>query len=170
MVSDRPQLEVLVRGVFDRARFLDLVRNFVVYAGDGMSMVKKIAKYHQYWAVNKAVVSKSVSVLVDRALVALLEGPRGSRPMYLTRAGAEMHVHIERIVRAEQVLAQQAGGIRLVDRLLQILRRLLELAAAVDVGHARADRVAAQRRALDHLMRVVPNQLMILECTRLAFI
>lgn len=42
-------------------------------------------------AMNKAVVSKSVSVLTERRLIVLLEGPRGSRPMYLTRAGAEMH-------------------------------------------------------------------------------
>lgn len=45
----------------------------------------------EYTSMNKAVVSKSVSVLTDRRLIVLLEGPRGSRPMYLTRAGAEMH-------------------------------------------------------------------------------
>ena len=41
--------------------------------------------------MNKAIVSKSVSTLTDRRLIVLLDGPRGSRPMYLTRAGAEMH-------------------------------------------------------------------------------
>lgn len=45
----------------------------------------------EYTSMNKAVVSKSVSVLTDRRLIVLLEGPRGSRPMFLTRAGAEMH-------------------------------------------------------------------------------
>ncbi|MEH3076682.1 MAG: helix-turn-helix domain-containing protein [Quadrisphaera sp.] len=44
-----------------------------------------------FLGVNKAVVSKSVAVLVERALIVLLEGPRGSRPMYLTSAGAQMH-------------------------------------------------------------------------------
>lgn len=42
-------------------------------------------------AMNKAVVSKSVSALTERRLIVLSDGPRGSRPIYLTRAGAEMH-------------------------------------------------------------------------------
>lgn len=41
--------------------------------------------------VNKAVISKSVNTLTARGLVALIDGPRGSRPIYLTRAGAQMH-------------------------------------------------------------------------------
>ncbi|MFB9378368.1 MarR family winged helix-turn-helix transcriptional regulator [Kineococcus gynurae] len=45
----------------------------------------------QFLGVNKAIVSKSVAVLTQRALVVLLEGPRGSRPMYLTGAGAAAH-------------------------------------------------------------------------------
>ncbi len=49
-----PQLEVLVRGMFDKARFLDLVKNFVSCETDG-SLVKKMAAYHQYHAVNAAV-------------------------------------------------------------------------------------------------------------------
>jgi type I restriction enzyme R subunit len=51
------EIEVLVRGMFTHERLLDLIRNFMVFAGDGESMVKKVAKYHQYWAVNKAVIS-----------------------------------------------------------------------------------------------------------------
>jgi type I restriction enzyme R subunit len=50
-----PQLEVLVRGVFEPERFLDLVRNFVVFSAEPSGVVKRIAKYHQYWAVNAAV-------------------------------------------------------------------------------------------------------------------
>lgn len=45
----------------------------------------------EFTSMNKAVVSKSVSVLTDRRLIELSDGPRGSRPMFLTRAGAEMH-------------------------------------------------------------------------------
>lgn len=45
----------------------------------------------EFAAMNKAVVSKSVGILAARSLIALSDGPRGSRPMYLTRAGAEMH-------------------------------------------------------------------------------
>ena len=45
----------------------------------------------EFTSMNKAVVSKSVGVLTDRRLIELSDGPRGSRPMFLTRAGAEMH-------------------------------------------------------------------------------
>jgi type I restriction enzyme, R subunit len=50
-----PQLEVLLKGIFDRERFLDLVRHFVVFEVDGPTIRKKLAGYHQYHAVNKAV-------------------------------------------------------------------------------------------------------------------
>jgi type I restriction enzyme R subunit len=50
------QLEVLLRGVLDRGRFLDLVRYFTVFEdpGDGR-LYKKVAGYHQFHAVNVAV-------------------------------------------------------------------------------------------------------------------
>lgn len=48
------ELEVLIRGIFDKRRFLDLVRNFVLFESD-VGLVKKMAAYHQYHAVNAAV-------------------------------------------------------------------------------------------------------------------
>jgi type I restriction enzyme R subunit len=57
VVTSRPALEVLVRGAFDHRRFLDLVRNFVVFSDEPAGLVKRVAKYHQYWAVNAAVES-----------------------------------------------------------------------------------------------------------------
>jgi type I restriction enzyme R subunit len=50
-----PEMEVLVRGVFDPARFLDLVRNFICFSDEHGLVVKRLAKYHQFHAVNKAV-------------------------------------------------------------------------------------------------------------------
>lgn len=50
-----PEMEVLVRGVFDKARFLDLVRNFVTFGDERSGLAKRLAKYHQFHAVNKAV-------------------------------------------------------------------------------------------------------------------
>jgi type I restriction enzyme R subunit len=49
------QLETLLKGVFDKTRLLDLVRNFIVFEDDGEKVIKKIAGYHQFHAVNKAV-------------------------------------------------------------------------------------------------------------------
>ena len=63
--SAMPQIEVLTRGMFQPDRLLDMVRNFVVFTGDGINTVKKTAKYHQYWAVNKAVVSTVEAVEGD---------------------------------------------------------------------------------------------------------
>jgi len=57
VVTDRPALEVLIKGVFERERFLDIIRNFVVFSEEPNGLVKRVAKYHQYWAVNAAVES-----------------------------------------------------------------------------------------------------------------
>ncbi len=57
VVTDRPALEVLIRGVFDQRRLLDLLRSFIVYSDEPAGLVKRVAKYHQYWAVNAAVES-----------------------------------------------------------------------------------------------------------------
>ncbi len=51
-----PELEVLLRGIFDKRRFLDLLRYFVVFEEDESGdVIKKMAGYHQFHAVNKAV-------------------------------------------------------------------------------------------------------------------
>ncbi len=55
VVSDKTPLEVLIRGVFEPERFLDLIRNFIVFSDEPNGLVKRVAKYHQYWAVNAAI-------------------------------------------------------------------------------------------------------------------
>jgi type I restriction enzyme, R subunit len=51
-----PELQVMLEGVFERHRFLTLVRHFLVFedAGGG-AITKKMAGYHQFHAVNVAV-------------------------------------------------------------------------------------------------------------------
>ena len=50
------ELEVLLRGAFERRRFLDLLRHFIVFEDEGAGqLVKKLAAYHQFHAVNRAV-------------------------------------------------------------------------------------------------------------------
>ena len=51
----QPELETLLKGIFAKQRLLDLVRNFLVFEDDGQSVIKKLAGYHQFHAVNKAV-------------------------------------------------------------------------------------------------------------------
>jgi type I restriction enzyme R subunit len=48
------QLEVLIRGVFDKRRLLDLLRYFIVFEHDGDTAIKKMAGYHQFHAVARA--------------------------------------------------------------------------------------------------------------------
>jgi len=73
----KPQLETLINGMLQPATLLDLVRNFIVFEksatplrrrGDGgevgliqIQTTKKLAAYHQYYAVNKAVQSTLVA-------------------------------------------------------------------------------------------------------------
>ncbi len=49
------ELGVLLQGVFDKRRFLDIVRNFAVFEVGGGEVAKKMAGYHQFHAVNKAI-------------------------------------------------------------------------------------------------------------------
>lgn len=50
------ELQVVLEGVFDKRRFLNLVRHFVVFEDEGHGkLVKKMAGYHQFHAVNVAV-------------------------------------------------------------------------------------------------------------------
>ncbi|MBS1541870.1 MAG: type I restriction endonuclease subunit R [Bacteroidetes bacterium] len=63
----KPQLEILLKGMLQPATLLDLVRNFIVFektkkedSKTGLIQIqteKKLAAYHQYYAVNKAVQS-----------------------------------------------------------------------------------------------------------------
>lgn len=52
-----PQLEVLIKGMFDPARFFDIIQHFVLFQSNGSDTTKILGGYHQYHAVNKAVQS-----------------------------------------------------------------------------------------------------------------
>ena len=53
--ADMIPLEVLIKGLFDRARLLDYLKHFIVFEDNEATIVKKLAQYHQYHAVNRAV-------------------------------------------------------------------------------------------------------------------
>jgi len=54
--SKLTQLEVLLTGVFEKRRFLQLLRHFIVFEDEGAGkVIKKMAGYHQFHAVNRAV-------------------------------------------------------------------------------------------------------------------
>lgn len=52
------QLQVVLEGVFEKQRFLDIIRHYIVFEDiGGGNLVKKIAGYHQFHAVRQAIQS-----------------------------------------------------------------------------------------------------------------
>jgi len=47
------QFDTFIEGMFDKARFLDIIKNFICFSGDA----KILSAYHQYFAVRKAAAS-----------------------------------------------------------------------------------------------------------------
>ena len=72
------ELEVMIRGVFERQRFLDLIQHFIVFEENPVNgaIHKIIAGYHQFHAVNAAVEETiRASTMVESEL--LREKPAG---------------------------------------------------------------------------------------------
>nr|WP_220128155.1 type I restriction endonuclease subunit R [Halomonas kenyensis] len=67
--DDKPllewQLEILVRGFFNRELLLDYIRYFVLFESDAEKLVKKIAGYHQFHAVREAVRATVIAARPD---------------------------------------------------------------------------------------------------------
>ena len=49
------ELQVALEGAFEKRRFLALLRDFIVFEDDGGALIKKMAGYHQFHAVQAAV-------------------------------------------------------------------------------------------------------------------
>ena len=63
-----PELQVVIEGLFAPLRFLDLVRDFIVFEDDGGGrIVKKMAGYHQFHAVQVAVGETLRAAALSRA-------------------------------------------------------------------------------------------------------
>ena len=52
-------------GIFEKNRFLDILKNFITFSNDSTSKVKIMGAYHQYFAVNKAVNSTIKAINSD---------------------------------------------------------------------------------------------------------
>lgn len=50
-----PELEPLIKGLLNKTTILDIIRHFIVFEKTKEMTVKKVAAYHQYFAVNKAI-------------------------------------------------------------------------------------------------------------------
>ena len=90
----------------------------------------------EFVAMNKAVVSKSVNTLIARGLVVPADGPRGSRPLFLTRAGADMHDQMKPIsLEGQEIVLSGLSAdevAQLNALLIRLLQRTPELSSAAD--------------------------------------
>ena len=59
------QFDTFFEGIFQRERFLDILKNFICFSNDGVQRYKILAGYHQYFAVRKAVKSTKRAAVTD---------------------------------------------------------------------------------------------------------
>jgi type I restriction enzyme R subunit len=77
----RLELETVLKGVFDRRRFLDLVKDFIVFSDTGSDVAKILAGYHQFHAVR---------IAVERTLAAsAVEGDRRAGVIWHTQGSGK---------------------------------------------------------------------------------
>lgn len=66
--KSEPQLKILLLGMFNKTRILDLIKNFVVFRENRKNTAKVIAAYHQYYTTNKAVQFTIDAIKKDRRI------------------------------------------------------------------------------------------------------
>jgi type I restriction enzyme R subunit len=68
-----PELQVVIEGLCAPRRFLDLLRDFIVFEDDGGRIIKKMAGYHQFHAVQVAVAETLRAAALQRAAGAVAD-------------------------------------------------------------------------------------------------
>ena len=59
------QFDTFFEGIFQRERFLDILKNFICFSNEGLQKNKILAGYHQYFAVKKAIDSTKRAAETD---------------------------------------------------------------------------------------------------------
>ena len=59
------QFDTFFEGIFEQKRFLDIIKNFICFSNEGLTKVKILAGYHQYFAVRKAIASTANAAETD---------------------------------------------------------------------------------------------------------
>ena len=59
------QFDTFFEGMFEKKRFLDIIKNFICFSNEGTKLVKILAGYHQYFAVKKAIESVKTATVTD---------------------------------------------------------------------------------------------------------
>lgn len=72
-----PQLQVLLQGMFEKERCLDIIRNFITFEKRRRQTTKILAAYHQYHTTNKAI-SKTIEAINKDKRVGVVWHTQGS--------------------------------------------------------------------------------------------
>ncbi|MBV5284053.1 MAG: type I restriction endonuclease subunit R [Paludibacter sp.] len=62
---DMPQMEVMAKGMLNKKVLLDLIRHYIVFHQNKDQLTKIVPRYHQYFAVNKAVETTKKATAVN---------------------------------------------------------------------------------------------------------
>jgi len=122
------QLEVMIRGAFAPAAFLDLVRNFVLFESDGAKTAKILAKYHQVDAVHKAIESTAEAMGGD-GRAGVVWHTQGAGKSYTMVFYTQMLRRDPRF--SNPTIVAVTDRIDLDDQLMQTFAKQAELAQAV---------------------------------------
>ena len=63
--TQHAQFDTFFEGIFQKARLLDILKNFICFSDEGLQSFKILAGYHQYFAVRKAVASTARATETD---------------------------------------------------------------------------------------------------------
>jgi len=74
---DLPQLQVLLQGMFEKERCLDIIRNFITFEKRRRQTTKILAAYHQYHTTNKAI-KKTIEAINKDKRVGVVWHTQGS--------------------------------------------------------------------------------------------
>jgi DNA-binding MarR family transcriptional regulator len=118
-----------------RAKFSLGTNEFRVVSAIAIRPGVSATEISDFLGLNKAVVSKSVNVLLDRDLLVMSDGPRGSRPLYLTAEGADMHDAMLPISMRGQEIILDGLSPEVVEDLNRTLREMLVKLRAYPEAH-----------------------------------
>jgi type I restriction enzyme R subunit len=63
--ENMPQMEVMAKGMLNKNVLPDLIRHFIIFHQNKEQITKIVPRYHQYFAVNKAVATTKVATAVN---------------------------------------------------------------------------------------------------------
>ena len=63
--EDMPQMEVMVKGMLNKQVLPDLIRHYILFHKNKEEIIKIVPRYHQYFAVNKAVETTKVATAIN---------------------------------------------------------------------------------------------------------